>query len=92
MKFLDLAKVYLTLDRRRAAAAARELFRREKYHRIWRPDGGDGGPDGGDGGGDVWAEAVDGLNTLDRFPLCSSISSPKRPARHGPAAHRQGWR
>ncbi|MEL7154387.1 MAG: GTPase ObgE, partial [Pseudomonadota bacterium] len=37
-------------------------FRREKYIEY-------GGPDGGDGvkGGDVWAEAVDGLNTLIDF-------------------------
>jgi GTP-binding protein len=34
-------------------------FRREKYIEYGGPDGGDGGK-----GGDVWIEAVDGLNTL----------------------------
>ena len=37
-------------------------FRREKYIEYGGPDGGDGGK-----GGDVWAEAVDGLNTLIDF-------------------------
>ncbi len=34
-------------------------FRREKFIRYGGPDGGDGGQ-----GGDVWVEAVEGLNTL----------------------------
>ena len=34
-------------------------FRREKFIEYGGPDGGDGGR-----GGDVWIEAVDGLNTL----------------------------
>ena len=34
-------------------------FRREKYIPFGGPDGGDGGH-----GGNVWAEAVEGLNTL----------------------------
>jgi GTP-binding protein len=34
-------------------------FRREKYIEYGGPDGGDGGR-----GGDVWIEAVEGLNTL----------------------------
>ena len=34
-------------------------FRREKFIEFGGPDGGDGGD-----GGDVWAECVDGLNTL----------------------------
>jgi GTP-binding protein len=37
-------------------------FRREKYIEYGGPDGGDGGS-----GGSVWAEAVDGLNTLIDF-------------------------
>ncbi len=37
-------------------------FRREKFIEYGGPDGGDGGK-----GGDVWIEAVDGLNTLIDF-------------------------
>jgi GTP-binding protein len=37
-------------------------FRREKYIEYGGPDGGDGGK-----GGDVWIEAVEGLNTLIDF-------------------------
>ena len=56
MKFLDQAKVYIRSGDGGAGAVS---FRREKFIEF-------GGPDGGDGarGGDVWAEAVDGLNTL----------------------------
>ena len=56
MKFLDLAKVYV---RSGAGGAGAVSFRREKYIEFGGPDGGDGGK-----GGDVWVEAVDGLNTL----------------------------
>ncbi|MEM9709675.1 MAG: GTPase ObgE [Pseudomonadota bacterium] len=59
MKFLDLAKVYI---RSGAGGAGAMSFRREKYIEYGGPDGGDGGR-----GGDVWAEAVDGLNTLIDF-------------------------
>ncbi len=59
MKFLDLAKVYL---RSGSGGGGAVSFRREKYIEYGGPDGGDGG-----GGGDVWAEAVDGLNTLIDF-------------------------
>ena len=56
MKFLDLAKVTI-----RSGAGGRGCisFRREKFVEYGGPDGGNGGR-----GGDVWAEAVDGLNTL----------------------------
>ncbi|SFI53917.1 GTPase ObgE [Aerobium aerolatum] len=56
MKFLDQAKVYI---RSGAGGAGSVSFRREKFIEFGGPDGGDGGR-----GGDVWAEAVDGLNTL----------------------------
>ncbi|UWR23961.1 GTPase ObgE [Sulfitobacter sp. S190] len=59
MKFLDLAKVYI---RSGAGGGGCVSFRREKYIEFGGPDGGDGG-----GGGTVWAEAVDGLNTLIDF-------------------------
>jgi GTP-binding protein len=56
MKFLDQAKVYV---RSGDGGAGSVSFRREKFIEFGGPDGGDGGK-----GGDVWAEAVDGLNTL----------------------------
>ncbi|MAZ18707.1 MAG: GTPase ObgE [Ahrensia sp.] len=56
MKFLDQAKVYI---RSGDGGAGSISFRREKYIEFGGPDGGDGGR-----GGDVWAEAVEGLNTL----------------------------
>lgn len=56
MKFLDTAKVYV---RSGAGGAGCISFRREKYVEFGGPDGGDGGK-----GGDVWAVAVDNLNTL----------------------------
>ena len=56
MKFLDEAKVYIRSGDGGAGAVS---FRREKFIEFGGPDGGDGGR-----GGDVWVEAVDGLNTL----------------------------
>ncbi len=56
MKFLDQAKVYI---RSGDGGSGSVSFRREKFIEFGGPDGGDGGR-----GGDVWAEAVDGLNTL----------------------------
>jgi GTPase len=56
MKFLDEAKVYI---RSGDGGAGSVSFRREKFIEFGGPDGGDGGR-----GGDVWIEAVDGLNTL----------------------------
>jgi len=56
MKFLDQAKVYV---RSGDGGAGSVSFRREKFIEFGGPDGGDGGR-----GGDVWAEAVEGLNTL----------------------------
>jgi GTPase len=59
MKFLDLSKVYI---RSGGGGAGCVSFRREKFIEFGGPDGGDGG-----NGGSVFAEAVDGLNTLIDF-------------------------
>ena len=56
MKFLDQAKVYI---RSGAGGNGCISFRREKFIEFGGPNGGDGGR-----GGDVWAEAVENLNTL----------------------------
>ncbi|CAM1632535.1 GTP1/OBG domain [Bartonella apis] len=56
MKFLDQAKVYIRSGDGGAGAVS---FRHEKFLEFGGPDGGDGGR-----GGDVWAVAVDSLNTL----------------------------
>ncbi|MEP1208531.1 MAG: GTPase ObgE [Rhizobiaceae bacterium] len=56
MKFLDSAKVYIKSG---AGGAGCVSFHREKYIEYGGPDGGNGGK-----GGDVWAEAVNNLNTL----------------------------
>ena len=56
MKFLDIAKVYIQSGSGGNGCVA---FRREKFIEYGGPWGGDGGK-----GGDVWAEAVDNLNTL----------------------------
>ncbi len=59
MKFLDLTKVYI---RSGGGGNGCVSFRREKYIEYGGPDGGDGGK-----GGSVYAEAVEGLNTLIDF-------------------------
>jgi len=56
MKFLDQCKIYIRSGDGGAGAVS---FRREKFIEYGGPDGGDGGR-----GGDVWIEAVNGLNTL----------------------------
>lgn len=56
MKFLDQTKVYI---RSGDGGGGSVSFRREKFVEFGGPDGGDGGR-----GGDVWIEAVNGLNTL----------------------------
>ena len=56
MKFLDNAKVYIASG---AGGNGCVSFRREKFIEFGGPNGGDGGR-----GGDVWAEAVENLNTL----------------------------
>ncbi len=59
MKFLDQAKIYIKAGDGGAGSVS---FRREKFIEFGGPDGGDGGR-----GGDVWAECVEGLNTLIDF-------------------------
>lgn len=56
MKFLDQTKIYIKAGHGGNGCAS---FRREAYVEFGGPDGGDGGR-----GGHVYAEAVDGLNTL----------------------------
>jgi GTP-binding protein len=56
MKFLDQTKIHVRSGNGGAGAVS---FRREKFIEFGGPDGGDGGK-----GGDVWIEAVEGLNTL----------------------------
>jgi len=56
MKFLDIAKVHIASGKGGDGCVA---FRREKFIEFGGPWGGDGGK-----GGDVWAEAVENLNTL----------------------------
>src|SRR6201995_251037 len=56
MKFLDQCKIYVRSGDGGGGAVS---FRREKFIEHGGPDGGDGGR-----GGDVWIEAVEGLNTL----------------------------
>ena len=80
MKFLDLAKVYL---RAGAGGPGCVSFRREKFVEYGGPDGGDGGR-----GGDVWAEAVDGLNTLIDFRYQQHFKA--KNGEHGMGRQRSG--
>ncbi len=80
MKFLDLAKVYI---RSGGGGAGCVSFRREKFIEYGGPDGGDGGR-----GGDVWAEAVDGLNTLIDFRYQQHFFA--RTGQHGMGSQRTG--
>src|SRR3984957_1147859 len=59
MKFLDQCKVLIRSGDGGGGAVS---FRREKFIPRGGPDGGDGGR-----GGDVWIEAVEGLNNLIDF-------------------------
>jgi GTP-binding protein len=59
MKFLDQCKIYI---RSGDGGGGSVSFRREKFIEYGGPDGGNGGR-----GGDVWVEAVEGLNTLIDF-------------------------
>ena len=80
MKFLDLAKVYI---RSGGGGAGSVSFRREKFIEYGGPDGGDGGR-----GGNVWAEAVAGLNTLIDFRYQQHFFA--KSGQHGMGAQRTG--
>ncbi len=82
MKFLDQAKVYI---RSGDGGAGCVSFRREKFIEYGGPDGGDGGR-----GGDVWIEAVDGLNTLIDFRYQQHFKA--RKGGHGMGKQRTGAR
>jgi GTP-binding protein len=82
MKFLDTAKVYI---RSGDGGAGCVSFRREKFIEYGGPDGGDGGR-----GGDVWAEAVEGLNTLIDFRYQQHFKA--RKGGHGMGKQRTGAR
>lgn len=80
MKFLDQAKVYIRSGDGGAGAVS---FRREKFIEFGGPDGGDGGR-----GGDVWAECVDGLNTLIDYRFQQHFKASK--GGHGMGKDRTG--
>ena len=67
MKFLDIAKVYIRSGKGGDGCVA---FRREKFIEFGGPWGGDGGR-----GGDVWAEAVENLNTLIDYRYQQHVSA-----------------
>jgi len=68
MKFLDQCKIYLRSGDGGGGAVS---FRREKFIEYGGPDGGDGGR-----GGDVWIEAVEGLNTLIDYRYQQHFKAP----------------
>ncbi len=80
MKFLDTAKVYI---RSGDGGAGSVSFRREKFIEFGGPDGGDGGR-----GGDVWVEAVDGLNTLIDYRYKQHFKA--KTGMHGMGRHKTG--
>lgn len=80
MKFLDLARVHI---RSGAGGAGCVSFRREKFIEYGGPNGGDGGR-----GGDIWVEAVDGLNTLIDYRYQQHFFA--KNGEHGMGAQRHG--
>lgn len=80
MKFLDQARVFI---RSGDGGSGSLSFRREKYIAMGGPDGGDGGR-----GGDVWIEAVDGLNTLIDYRYQQHFKAPT--GGHGMGRNRNG--
>ena len=80
MKFLDQAKVFV---RSGDGGGGSVSFRREKFIEFGGPDGGDGGR-----GGDVWAECVDGLNTLIDYRYQQHFKA--KTGQHGMGRNRHG--
>ena len=80
MKFLDQAKIFIRSGDGGPGAVS---FRREKFVPHGGPDGGNGGR-----GGDVWAEAVDGLNTLIDYRYRQHFKAKK--GGHGMGRDRNG--
>ena len=80
MKFLDQCKIYVRSGDGGGGAVS---FRREKFIEYGGPDGGDGGR-----GGDVWLEAVDGLNTLIDFRYAQHFKA--KTGGHGMGRNRHG--
>ena len=69
MKFLDQCKIYIASG---WGGNGSSSFRREAYVEFGGPDGGDGGK-----GGDVWAVAVEGLNTLIDYRYQQHFKAPR---------------
>ncbi|MEM8590803.1 MAG: GTPase ObgE [Pseudomonadota bacterium] len=82
MKFLDQAKVFIKSGDGGNGCSS---FRREKYVEFGGPNGGDGGR-----GGDVWVEAVEGLNTLIDFRYHQHFKADR--GQHGMGKDRTGAR
>ncbi len=82
MKFLDIAKVYIASG---AGGNGCVAFRREKFIEFGGPWGGDGGR-----GGDVWAEAVDNLNTLIDYRYQQHVTAKR--GQHGMGKEMTGAR
>jgi GTP-binding protein len=80
VKFLDQAKVMI---RSGDGGAGSVSFRREKFIEFGGPDGGNGGR-----GGDVWVEAVDGLNTLIDYRYQQHFKA--KTGMHGMGRNRNG--
>src|SRR5215211_2314230 len=80
MKFLDQAKIYI---RSGDGGAGCVSFRREKFIEFGGPNGGNGGR-----GGDVWAECVEGLNTLIDYRYQQHFKAQK--GEHGMGSNRTG--
>jgi GTP-binding protein len=80
MKFLDEAKIFLKSGDGGNGCVA---FRREKFIEFGGPNGGSGGR-----GGDVWVEAVDGLNTLIDYRYQQHFKAER--GEHGKGSDRTG--